>query len=367
MKKKILIYMQNLVGGGAERTVVNIINNIDKSKFDIVLVIKSEEQNDYLYLLDKTIKIIYLYSTTRMHTIAKLSKVIRNEKPTLLFSTINMNNIILMLSKLLSFKRIPIVLREANNRSQSGTVTMKNKIVTSILYNMSDIIISLSKGVAEDLKTNFKIRDRKIHIIYNPVDLQKINDLKEEKITDVDFNNDEKIIISVGKLGEQKDYPTLLNAFKIVAESIKAKLLILGKGAEENHLRELTKKMGISEKVLFLGFKDNPYKYMKRADVFVLSSKWEGFGHVIVEAMAVGTPIIATDCNSGPAEIIGNNEYGLLVPVGDFEAIANKIFYVLENKEQYVKYIELGLARTKDFYAPNIVNQYEKVFEKLSK
>ena len=368
LRKKVLFYMFNLAGGGAERTIVNIVNNMDNSKFEVVLVIGSKSNNDYLNLVNKNIKIIYLQSYRHRQSLLKLSKTIRKEKPDLLFSTLNKNNIILIISKLLAFKRIPTIVREANNRTQAGRVSRINKLFTFILYNyFSDKVISLSKGVKDDLVKNFNIKKNKIEVIYNPVDLKNINKLKKEKVCALDLATDEKLIIAVGKLGEQKDYSTLFRAFQVVSNNMKVKLIILGKGPEENKLKALCQDLVIEKKVLFMGFKDNPYKYIRKADVFVLTSKWEGFGHVIVEAMAVGTPVIATDCNSGPAEIIEDDKYGILVPVKNHETIAEKIIELLKDEKRRKNYIELGYKRSKDFNAVNIVKQYESIFSSLNK
>ncbi|WP_404330365.1 glycosyltransferase [Mesobacillus maritimus] len=368
MKKKLLIYMYNLAGGGAERTIVNIINNINKSEFEVVLVIGSNNKNDYLYLVNNDIKLIFLHSEKRRQIIFKLNKIIKKEKPDLLFSTLNTNNIVLLLAKLFSFKKIPTIVREANNRTQSGSVTIKNKIITSLLYNLcSHIIISLSKGVQDDLIKNFKIKENRIEVIYNPVDITNINLLKDEVVSDLDFIKDEKLIVAVGKLGEQKDYPTLLKAFEIVQREYHTNLLIIGKGADEYKLKGLCKELRIEKKVHFMGFKDNPYKYMKKADVFVLTSKWEGFGHVIVEAMTVGTPVVATNCNSGPGEIIDKNKYGVLVPVEDHKTIAEKIIELLNDEKRREHFTKAGLRRSNIFDVKNIVKQYEDVFLSLIK
>lgn len=366
MRKKILIYMFNLAGGGAERTIVNLINNINKEIFEVILIIGSNQNNDYINLVDNRIKIIYLNSDRRKKNILKISKIIRYEKPDILFSTLNINNITIILAKILSLKRVPIVVRETNNRTAAGGVSLINRIITYILYNyFSSNIISLSNGVKEDLVKSFKIKNKKIKVIYNPVDLDKIYKLKNEEILDLKKEENEKLIISVGRLAEQKDYFTLLKAFKIVEKNLKSKLLILGKGPQEQLLKDKCYELNIEEKVVFMGFNDNPYKYMKNSDVFVLSSKWEGFGHVIVEAMATGIPVISTDCKSGPAEIINNNKYGILVPVGDYKKMANEIQNILTNNELAQKYIEKGNYRKEKFNVSSIVKEYEKIFLSL--
>ncbi|GAB3805658.1 glycosyltransferase [Virgibacillus kimchii] len=365
MKKKVLFFLYSLSGGGAERTVVNIINNMDKNKFDIILVLGTNKNNDYMKLVSNDLKVKVLGASKLRFSLFKLRKVISSDNPDLLFSTINANNIILLLAKILTFKKIPTIVREASNRSQSGTVSNLNKFVTYLLYNyFANKVISLSKGVKEDLVKNFHINKNKIETIYNPIEIETINKLSNEKIDDFYRIKGENLVVAAGRLVEAKDFFTLIKAFKIVSSNTKAKLLILGKGPQETELKNLSKKLGLEDKIIFLGFKKNPYKYMREAKVFVLSSKWEGFGHVIVESMASGTPVISTNCNSGPAEIIEDNKYGILVPVEDYYIMAEKVIEILNNDEMRRNYKALGLKRADKFNVKIIVDEYEKVFNK---
>lgn len=363
---KILIFMQSLGGGGAERTIVNIINNLDRAKFDVVLVLGTDKNNDYLDLINGDARIEFLDTNNLKYGILKLTKIINKENPDLLFSTINIFNIATLIAKLLTFKKIPTVVREANNRTQSGKVTKFNKLLTTLLYNLcASKVIALSKGVKEDLINNFNISRKKIEVIYNPVDIEGINKLSKEPISNPIRKQDEKVLIAVGRLVEQKDYVTLLKAFNIVSSKLNSRLIILGKGPLELELKTLCQELNIENKVDFIGFKKNPYKYMAKADAFVLSSKWEGFGHVVVEAMATGTPVISTNCNSGPPEIIDKNKYGLLVPVGNYEDLADKIIELLSNNNLSEMYSDKGRERAEDFNARSIIKQYEKLFQDL--
>lgn len=360
--------MFSLGGGGAERTVVNIINNIDQSIFEITLVIGSVTNNEYLYLIDKNIKIDYLYCARMRNAILKLIKKIRKEKPDLLFTTITDNNITLLIAKLLSLKKTPVIVRETNYKSLTGKISFLKRIIIQNSYNfLSKKVIALSEGVKSDLIKNFAIKKVKIKVIYNPIEFEYINKVDTQEIEDVEFSEEEKIIITVGRLAKQKDHHTLLKAFKIVSERIKVKLLIVGKGQLEQDLKKTADKLAITDKVYFLGFKKNPYKYMKKSDVFVLSSKFEGFGHVIVEAMATGTPVISTDCPSGPSEILGSNEYGILVPVGDYESLAEKILDLIQDDEKIRQYQIQGYKRAQLFKANKIVAKYEDVFRSVIK
>ena len=155
----------------------------------------------------------------------------------------------------------------------------------------------------------------------------------------------------------------LIEAAKIVNENNNNWVLrILGKGPKEKKLKRLIKKYNLQDKVKLIGFKSNPFKYMAASDVFILSSLFEGFGHVIVESLASGTPVLATDCPSGPAEILKNGEYGWLVQNNNEVEMANKIIELLNNKSQIIQMSKNSLDRANDFKAQSIVNEYEKYF-----
>jgi glycosyltransferase involved in cell wall biosynthesis len=138
------------------------------------------------------------------------------------------------------------------------------------------------------------------------------------------------VILAVGRLEDQKDFPTLIRAFALVRQKRPARLLILGWGPDRPQLEALIQELGIEQEVFMPGFVSNPYAYMAKASVFTLSSAWEGMSNVLVEAMAVGIPVVSTDCKSGPAEIMSKGKYGSLVPVGDSEAMANAILGILQ-------------------------------------
>lgn len=365
MKIKVLVFLFQLNGGGAERTVVNIINKLDEKIYDIVLVLGNDKNNEYLNLISDNVKIKFLNCDRLRKCFFKLRKSIIQEEPNLIFTTMNPNNLMVLLAKIFSFRSIPVVIREANNRTQSGKVTKINRFITSVFYNYSNKVVALSQGVREDLIENFKIKADKIKVIYNPVDIDNINILKNEIVDDVDIMTNQKLIISVGRLEEQKDFPTLIRAFSLVQEKINAKLIILGKGSQEIMLKKLCEDLKIEDKVLFLGFKENPQKYVKISDLFVLTSKWEGFGHVIVEAMAVGTPVVITDCKSGPFEIIQDNKYGVLAEVENYQDIAEKVIALLEDNRMSSLYAKKGIERSYDFNSNTIVKEYEELFDKV--
>lgn len=366
MKKKVVFYISALKGGGAERTLVNIINNLNRDMFEVTLIVTSRINNEYMGLLSRDVKVKYVECNRIRYCLLKIKRAVYEEEPDLIFSTIASNNIIMLLTRLLSFKKTPVIVREASNRTESGNVSFINKLLTCFLYNfIATKVIALSEGVKQDLISNFFIKKDKIQVIYNPIEVHKIKQLSEDKITDLKEIENHKRIIAVGRLAIQKDFKTLIQAFSLVVKEENAKLYILGQGPERENLINLTKELGLEKRVIFLGFKKNPYKYMRISDIFVLSSLWEGFGHVIAEAMAVGIPVIATNCKSGPAEIITDNKNGTLVPVNDPKVMAEKIIELLKSVDQMEKYTINGCKRVKDFDAKKIINEYEETFKSV--
>jgi glycosyltransferase involved in cell wall biosynthesis len=170
------------------------------------------------------------------------------------------------------------------------------------------------------------------------------------------------VIVACGRLTAQKNHPLLLNSMALVLKQTDARLLILGKGEKKDELEKLTQSLGIEKKVFFLGFKKNHHKYIARSSIFVLSSDWEGFSSVIMEAMACGVSVISTRCPSGPDEIITDGVNGLLVPVGDADAMAGAILRLLKDETLRKKLADAGRSRSEDFRVEKMVAGYEKVF-----
>lgn len=367
MKKKVLFFMFNLAGGGAERTIINIINNLNKETFEVTLLIGTKKNNDYIEMVSDEVIVKYLNKERLRNSFFKLRKFVKKEKPDLLFTTGINNNIMLSFVNLSLLKRkTKLIVRETTYRSKSFKISLLNRVLTYIAYNLiADKVIALSKGVKEDLVKKFSINKQKVKVIYNPIEIEMINQLKDEKLVYPIRDKDEKIIISIGRLVEQKDHFTLIKAFAILQSMVNAKLIILGKGPLDSELKSLTEQLGIKDKVYFLGFKRNPYKYINMSDVFVLTSKVEGFGHVIVESMVIGTPVISTDCKTGPREILGDNEYGILVPVGDYEELSFQIFRLLQDEQLQRNFSLRGIHRTRDFNSKKIVKEYENIFLKI--
>ena len=356
VKKKILFIVPSLRAGGSERVILYLVNNLDRRKFNIKLALVKKE-GQFLNLLNKDIELIDLNSKQVRYSILRIIRLIHREKPDVVFSTLGYLNLILAIIKKF-FPKIKFIARESSIPStqiKNEKYPLLFRFLYRTFYNNFDLIISQSNYMKEDLVKNFGVRNNKIKIIHNPVDIEKISKLSvsNEILFDKNYIN----IISVGMLRPEKGFDSLLKAFKLLKNEYR--LYIIGDGKEKDNLVNLAKKLKIIDRVSFLGFQDNPYKYMAQADLMVLSSRYEGFPNVVLEANALGLPVVAFDCPGGTREIIKNGLNGFLVECGNIYKMRNSILMASDynwNKERIKKYIKQNYSLNK------IINVYEEIF-----
>jgi len=368
---KTLFVIPSLSGGGAERILLEIIKNLTPKKFQPQLVL-FERRGPYLSQLPSEVKVYDLKKRRRidfLKLVIKLAYIIAREKPDIILSFLTYANLIAILAKKFSFSKSRLIISERSLASLQIKNQRLSRIKTFLinkLYPYADRIVAVSQGVKRDLMANFEIEGRRIEVIYNGLDIKRIKKLSLEAVNHNLFENRTLYIIGIGRLTKLKGFQFLLKAFKLVREKHKGKLLLLGEGEEFNNLESLCRALSIEKEVAFLGFQDNPYKYLARSNIFVLSSLWEGFGNVIIEAMACGIPVIATRCPYGPEEIITDGVNGLLVPVGDVNALAEAILRLLDDEPLRRRLGEAGRRRAEDFDVQKMVSRYEMLFERIS-
>lgn len=350
--------------GGAARTLLNIINNLDRDKF-VPILVTLNYNGSYETYIKEDVKFIKLDTKRLRSAIIPLARVIRKEKVDIIFSTIPNYNTIAILARLLSFTKAKNIVREAAYLGGTTKTDFKLRLY-GLLYRFASRVIALSNGVKENIIQRYKLDSSEIKVIYNPVDIGQIERNMNKDIPEKHaslFTTGDKTIISAGRLVKDKDQYTLLNAFAKVNQRIPSKLIILGEGPLENELKNLASELSIQNRVHFLGFQTNPYVYFKNADLFVLSSIREGFGHVLAEALAVGVPVVSTNCRPGAIEVLDNGKYGTLCEIGNSDDMANKIIDVLKvNDNKRKEIIEKGRQRANQFHASRIVEEYEATF-----
>jgi glycosyltransferase involved in cell wall biosynthesis len=202
-----------------------------------------------------------------------------------------------------------------------------------------------------------------VEIIHNPVFTEALHRKADKEVEHPWFNSDVEVLLGVGRLTPQKDFATLLRTVARLREDRDVRLIILGEGEERDQLQDLCRELGIADHVDLHGFVDNPIKYMARSDVFVLSSVWEGFGIVVVEALASGTPVVSTCGDEGPGEILEDGRYGRLVPSGDDKALSEAILKTLNHPDQPATKDE-RIRRARDFSVEEAIDKYWSIVER---
>jgi glycosyltransferase involved in cell wall biosynthesis len=312
--KKIAFFLQSLSGGGAEKSVVNLSNYLVNDGVDIDIVLVNKFETYYLEELDVRVKIVDLNKSRSIKSVFKLIEYMKNDKPDVIMSSVTHINIVMAIAKLLTGKiDTKVVLNQVNHLSSIVGYSVKNKILQKVIlkfivhiYNFTDGVISMSKGVEKDiLAIGLKVKSQ---YIYNPI---VTNFMLTQGNGSID-NYTGTTFISVGRMVPQKNFSLLVDAFSVVNKEIESRLIILGEGPLKSDLEEQINNLSLTEDILLPGFVNNPYKYMKNAHVFVLTSLWEGFGNVIAESMALGGQVVSTNCNSGPSEILENGKYGFI-------------------------------------------------------
>lgn len=363
---KVSIFLPSFRIGGAERMAVNLANELSSLGLDLELVVAKStglllnEVSDDVSVWDLKFN---LDRFPLPFSFVKLSLYLSEENPDTILSLMKHANITVNLAAIFSSWNSRIILSERNHLSQalSQEPYLKRAFITKLMKNLypkSDHIIAISEGVAKDLHDVIGINSEDITVIYNPVVTDNLLDKAKENVNHKWFcSNSINVILSVGRLHPQKNFKTLLRAFAEVRTKQDCRLVLLGEGDQRAKLEKLANKLCISDSVYMPGKVKNPYKYMARSDVFVLSSDWEGFGNVIVEALACGCPVVSTDCPSGPREILNNGKYGDLVPVGDEVALADSIIDMLEDPTDP----EILTSRSNKFKVGNIALDYLKV------
>lgn len=336
MASKVMLFVHGLGGGGAERVMVTIANGLARLAIQTQLVIVKPELT-YAKELDPRVELINLNTRWMSRTVIPLARLIRKERPDALLATLIEANVTAVVAHRLSRTRTRLVLREANTPSRDllQHIRWKKRVIGRHLrriYAPADCIVAVSKGVYKDLIEVMGIPAHKVVMIPNPIPIQAIRAQAELPVEHPWLRpGAPPVVMGIGRLTYQKDFATLIRAFAQVAAHLDARLIILGEGEDRPGLEQLAQELGVGDRVALPGFDPNPYRYLKRSRLFVLSSAYEGFPNALIQAMVCGCPVVSTDCPSGPREILDGGRYGELVPIGDVDRMADAILRALQS------------------------------------
>ncbi len=355
--KRIAFFLPNLDGGGAERVAVNLLKGMSEKNIFLDLVL-ANAQGPYLNQVPKQVRLINLAAGRVINSLVPLSHYLQQNRPDSLLSHLSHANVIAVLAKKIAGTKTKLVLVEHNTLSVAKSKLFRSKFVPLFmkwLYPQADAIVGVSQGLATDLESQLSFPKGRVIPIYNPVVDHQLMVRAKTPLNHSWFQEGSPpVFLAVGRLTSQKDFLTLIKAFAILRQKRLARLIILGEGESRNELEVAIAEMKIAEDVSLPGFVENPYAYMHNASAFVLSSRWEGLPTVLIEAMACGCPVVATDCPNGPKEILSSGKYGTLIPVGNVEAMSKAMLEVLN----FPTNRELLIQRTLDFSHEQAVYNY---------
>jgi glycosyltransferase involved in cell wall biosynthesis len=339
---RVAFFIGSFGGGGIERITAHLAHNFVKLGIKVDLILNRGDRT-HLWRMPAQTRTIDLNTPNLYLSLPGLVRYLQQEQPSALLAADHYMNEIALLAQRLARVPVRVVVAEHNQLSKTAqnATGLKGRLAplfARYLYPWADGIIAVSDGVAQDLAQAASIPIAQIQTIYNPVINPEMLASGQESPEHPWFTTESvPTILGVGKLEPQKDFPNLIRAFAKVRQSQPARLVILGWGPDLPQLQALVQELGIEADVDFPGYVQNPYAYMARTSVFVLSSAWEGLPTVLIEAMAFGTPVVSTDCESGPSEILADGKYGYLTPVGDSEALAEAILKVLAGNQKPIE------------------------------
>lgn len=332
---KIAIYLPNLAGGGVERAYLELAHSLSTlgPSVDLVLL---RRIGPYIAEIPDGVRVVELHATRKLNAVLKLARYLRREKPAALLSGGDVSNAVAMVASILAGRTAQCVISQRAMmlhawQAQKPKTWWAWMIVLKMLYRRAKLIICNSEAARRELIDNLGLDGAKCQVIYNAVDIDHIQRQAEALPGDPWFAPDAPpIVISVGSLSPRKDMATLIRAFEIARQTHACHLILLGEGPERDRLEALVRACNLEHCVRMPGFVSNPFPMIRRARVLVSASLTEGCPNTLQQALACGTPIVATDCPGGSSEILENGRWGRLVPVGNAKTMAAAIVRTLD-------------------------------------
>lgn len=355
--------------GGAQRVTITVANSLAERGYDVDLVAGTLD-GEFRSNISEAVQTVDL-GVPRVPGVGILAGIphlrsyLQSARPDVLFASRTHTNIAAATAASLSGVDVHVALTEHITYGgvdgvddRSGLKDRVMYTVAPVVYRLADDVVAVSEGVAESIVENTGLDADDTTVLYNPIDVEDVRQNAGGTV-DHDWLTDPELqcVVSVSRLEPQKDLSTLVEAFATVNETHpETRLICVGKGSERDSLEALARSLGVEEHVSFPGYVDNPYVYMRESDVFVLSSRYEGLPTTLIEALACGSTVVATDCPVGPREILADGEYGWLTPVGDADRIAEAVEEALESPVPP----EQSVERAEYFSVPKSTDRYEQ-------
>ena len=367
---KLCVVIPSLAGGGAERVAVTVLSALDPSRYERVLYLFSGE-GVYFDRLDPAVKVVVARQTTWQARMRELAAFLRATRPDIVMPFLSY--FITATAARLAGTRARVVFNQGtpttgflNDPDFSWRSPLRRHFfstVTRVFYSRADAVVVTSQGVGDDLVTRYRVPRKKIRVLHNPVDLDAIKRLAGESIADAVLPSTRPVVVSAGRLAAVKNYPLLIDAVAELSARLPVDTWILGDGDDRERIARRAIGKGLKDSVWFLGFQANPWRFIARASAFVLTSAYEGFGNVLIEAMACGVPVVATR-SPGTEEIIEDGVNGLLVD-HDAKAIAGAIERLLRDIGLRQRIVAQARADVEHYAVPRVAERYDQMFKEL--
>jgi glycosyltransferase involved in cell wall biosynthesis len=364
-RSRVAVFVPTLSFGGVERVMLNLAQGFCERGFEVDVVTPRVE-GEFQSYVPKKARVVNLQAGRVLTGLPRLVRYLRRDRPAAVVTAMEHSSVIAIWARAIA--RVPTAiiatvhtnLSEVVKHAPSGKVRLVPLACRCFLHR-ADAIVAVSQGVADDLVEHAPKCRGRIHVIYNPIITSSIPSQAKQALEHRWFGPGQTpVILGVGRLAQQKDFATLIRAFALVRRRRPARLLILGEGEQRQRLEALAAELGVEQDVSLPGYEENPYRYMSKAALFVLSSAWEGFGNVLVEALAAGAPVLATDCKDGPREILEAVGQGRLVQVGDAEAMATEILASLDEKPE-----PASASALRVFTMDHVVDEYVALLQAI--
>lgn len=361
-------FIPDLTLGGAEQVTVNIVNGLAEHGYDVELLV-SRRTGSLQSRLEDDVSVVELPpSNTSVFGVAAhvpgLARYLHRERPVALFSHLARVSVVCLATHRVCGTDTAVIPTHHKSYGITTDHSIKNRIVQGVvpyLYPSATRIIAVSEGVADSIVEHTSLDRRDISVLHNPVHVDEVRERSRQPL-EHEWLDDESIevVLFVGRIEEQKNLTAWLRAFERIHErDPNTRAIIVGKGSRQQSVSEFAERLGIDHVVSIPGYVENPYAYMRNASVFLLSSRFEGLPTVLIEALACGCPVVATDCPSGPREILADGEYGTLAPVGDIDELVGGVIETLTDPIP----ADVLEQRADDFAPESVLDDFEQFLE----
>jgi glycosyltransferase involved in cell wall biosynthesis len=364
------LLVPSLRGGGAEGANVRLANELVRRGEPVDLVVL-DDRGPWSARLDSRVNLVRLTARRAVLAVGPLCRYLRCRNPMAIMAGPSHMSVIAVLARDVCRPPTSVIVLEHNDLiAQTAQASrLGDRVTPSIArhaYARADRLLAVSRGAADSLASVMRVPPERVEVLYNGIDMDEAVAGAREAVGHPWFASGEPpVIVAIGRLAPQKGFPDLLRSLEIVNQTVLTRLAILGEGPEKAKLEALVEELQLQGKVAFLGFQANPYAYLARASLFVSASRYEGFGIVLLEAMACSAPVVSTDCPSGPREILGAGTYGLLVPVAAPEAMAGAILRVLRDEGLRQRLRDQGPTRAAQFSIGRAADRFLEIVRAL--